>query len=152
MADVQREGEFVMDKITIAIDTLGGDNGAEPMIAGISEAMSKYDDVSFIVTGREDELNTYIENYNCDKERIEIINAGEVITCHDAPVEAIRNKKESSLVLALNTVKKEQAQACISAGNSGAILAGGQLIVGRAKGVKELRLRRLFRHRSHPHF
>ena len=125
-----------MDKITIAIDTLGGDNGAEPMIAGISEAMAKYDDVSFIVTGKEDELNTYIEKYNCNKERIEIINAGEVITCHDAPVEAIRNKKESSLVLALNTVKREQAQACISAGNSGAILAGGQLIVGRAKGVK----------------
>lgn len=125
-----------MDKITIAIDTLGGDNGAEPMIIGISEAMAKYDDINIIVTGKADELNTYIEKYNCDKERIEIINADEVITCHDAPVEAIRNKKESSLVLALNTIKKEQAQACISAGNSGAILAGGQLIVGRAKGVK----------------
>lgn len=125
-----------MDKITISIDTLGGDNGAEPMIIGISEAMSKYNDVDFIVTGKEDELNTYIEQYGCDKERIQIVNATEVITCHDAPVEAIRNKKSSSLVLALNQVKEKKAQACISAGNSGAILAGGQFIVGRAKGVK----------------
>lgn len=125
-----------MDKITISIDTLGGDNGAEPMIIGISEAMSKYNDVDFIVTGKEDELNTYIEQYGCDKERIQIVNAAEVITCHDAPVEAIRNKKSSSLVLALNQVKEKKAQACISAGNSGAILAGGQFIVGRAKGVK----------------
>ncbi len=125
-----------MDKITISIDTLGGDNGAEPMIIGISEAMSKYNDVDFIVTGKEEELNTYIEQYGCDKERIQIVNATEVITCHDAPVEAIRNKKSSSLVLALNQVKEKKAQACISAGNSGAILAGGQFIVGRAKGVK----------------
>lgn len=125
-----------MDRIVIAIDTMGGDNGSEYMVMGISEAMASYDDFDIIVTGKEDELNSYIEKYNCDKKRITIINSSEEITCHDAPVEAIRKKKQSSLVLALNTVKEGKSQACISSGNSGAILAGGQFIVGRAKGVK----------------
>lgn len=125
-----------MDRITIAIDTMGGDNGSEYMIMGISEAMAQYDDFDIIVTGKEDELNSYIEKYGCDRNRITVINATEEITCHDAPVEAIRKKKASSLVLALNTVKDGRAHACISSGNSGAILAGGQFIVGRAKGVK----------------
>lgn len=125
-----------MDRITIAIDTMGGDNGSEYMIMGISEAMAQYDDFDIIVTGKEDELNSYIEKYSCDRNRITVISATEEITCHDAPVEAIRKKKASSLVLALNTVKDGRAHACISSGNSGAILAGGQFIVGRAKGVK----------------
>lgn len=120
----------------ITVDTLGGDNGSEFIIQGISEAMAMHDDFDIIVTGKEEELKKHIDKYKCDKNRISIINATEEITCHDAPVEAIRKKKESSLVLALNTVKEGKAQACISSGNSGAILAGGQFIVGRAKGVK----------------
>lgn len=125
-----------MDRIKIAVDTLGGDNGCEFMMLGISEAMNKYDDIDIIVTGKEDEIRKYMKQYNCDEKRITVINATEEITCHDAPVEAIRKKKDSSLVLALNEVKNGNAKACISSGNSGAILAGGQFIVGRAKGVK----------------
>ncbi len=125
-----------MENITIAIDTLGGDNGALFMVKGIAAAMKEFDDVNFVVTGKEDELKQYMSEENLDMGRIEIINATEVISCHDAPVEAIRKKKDSSLVLALNAVKSGKASACISAGSSGAILAGGQFIVGRAKGVK----------------
>lgn len=125
-----------MSRITIAIDTLGGDNGAEFMIMGIKDAISRHDDVDIIVTGSENELNPLIEKYKIPSERITVINTTEVITCHDAPVDAIRKKKDSSLVVALNQVKEGNAQAVISSGNSGAILAGGQFIVGRAKGVK----------------
>ncbi|MGN0435440.1 MAG: phosphate acyltransferase PlsX [Wujia sp.] len=125
-----------MDRITIAIDSLGSDNGSEPIIVGISNALKQFDDVDIIVTGKENELHSYIEKYNCDRSRITVIDAKEEITCHDAPVDAIRKKKESSMVLALNSVKDGRAAACISAGNSGALLAGGQFIVGRAKGVK----------------
>lgn len=125
-----------MDKMNIAIDTLGGDNGCDYMMLGISEALALYDDIDIIVTGREGEIKEGIDKYGIDKNRITIINATEEITCHDAPVDAIRKKKSSSLVLALNAVKEGKAQACISSGNSGAILAGGQFIVGRAKGVK----------------
>ena len=125
-----------MDRVVIAVDTLGGDNGCKYMMLGISEALQQFDDVDIIATGKEDEISKYIKEFNCDENRIHIINATEEITCHDTPVEAIRKKKESSLVLALNQVKEGKAQACISSGNSGAILAGGQFIVGRAKGVK----------------
>lgn len=85
--------------------------------------------------------------YGCDKTRIEVVDATEEITCHDAPVDAIRRKKNSSMVLALNAVKEGRAAACISGGNSGALLAGGQFLVGRAKGVKRTPLAPLIPHR-----
>lgn len=136
-----------MEKIVIAIDTMGTDNGSAYFVQGIAEAMDLYDDLSFIVTGKEEELKTYIDQYECDKTRIEVVDATEEITCHDAPVDAIRRKKNSSMVLALNAVKEGRAAACISGGNSGALLAGGQFLVGRAKGVKRTPLAPLIPHR-----
>ena len=136
-----------MEKIVIAIDTMGTDNGSAYFVQGIAEAMDLYDDLSFIVTGKEEKLKTYIDQYGCDKTRIEVVDATEEITCHDAPVDAIRRKKNSSMVLALNAVKEERAAACISGGNSGALLAGGQFLVGRAKGVKRTPLAPLIPHR-----
>ena len=136
-----------MEKIVIAIDTMGTDNGSACFVQGIAEAMDLYDDLSFIVTGKEEELKTYIDQYGCDKTRIEVVDATEEITCHDAPVDAIRRKKNSSMVLALNAVKEGRAAACISGGNSGALLAGGQFLVGRAKGVKRTPLAPLIPHR-----
>ncbi len=125
-----------MSSITIAIDTLGGDHGAEFMVMGIKDALERHKDIDIIVTGDQSELNPLIDKYNLPKDKIKVIHTSEVITCHDAPVDAIRKKKDSSLVVALNQVKEGNAQAIISSGNSGAILAGGQFIVGRAKGVK----------------
>jgi glycerol-3-phosphate acyltransferase PlsX len=136
-----------MEKIVIAIDTMGTDNGSAYFVQGIAEAMDLYDDLSFIVTGKEEELKMYIDQYGCDKTRIEVVDATEEITCHDAPVDAIRRKKNSSMVLALNAVKEGRAAACISGGNSGALLAGGQFLVGRAKGVKRTPLAPLIPHR-----
>lgn len=136
-----------MEKIVIAIDTMGTDNGSAYFVQGIAEAMDLYDDLSFIVTGKEEELKTYIDQYGCDKTRIEVVDATEEITCHDAPVDAIRRKKNSSMVLALNAVKEGRAAACISGGNSGALLAGGQFLVGRVKGVKRTPLAPLIPHR-----
>lgn len=136
-----------MEKIVIAIDTMGTDNGSAYFVQGIAEAMDLYDDLSFIVTGKEEELKTYVDQYGCDKTRIEVVDATEEITCHDAPVDAIRRKKNSSMVLALNAVKEGRAAACISGGNSGALLAGGQFLVGRAKGVKRTPLAPLIPHR-----
>ena len=136
-----------MEKIVIAIDTMGTDNGSAYFVQGIAEAMDLYDDLSFIVTGKEEELKTYIDQYGCDKTRIEVVDATEEITCHDAPVDAIRRKKNSSMVLALNAVKEGRAAACISGGNFCALLAGGQFLVGRAKGVKRTPLAPLIPHR-----
>ena len=139
---------FYITKIIIqTIEKMGTDNGSAYFVQGIAEAMDLYDDLSFIVTGKEEELKTYIDQYGCDKTRIEVVDATEEITCHDAPVDAIRRKKNSSMVLALNAVKEGRAAACISGGNSGALLAGGQFLVGRAKGVKRTPLAPLIPHR-----
>ena len=136
-----------MEKIVIAIDSMGTAIGSAYFVQGIAEAMDLYDDLSFIVTGKEEELKTYIDQYGCDKTRIEVVDATEEITCHDAPVDAIRRKKNSSMVLALNAVKEGRAAACISGGNPGARLAGGQVQVGRAKGGKRTPLAPLIPHR-----
>lgn len=137
-----------MDKIVIAVDTLGTDNGSEYFVKGIADALKEFDDIEIIATGKEKELNELIDKYSVDKKRITVVNASEEITCHDAPVEAIRKKTESSMVLALNAVKDGKAAACISGGNSGAVLAGGQFIVKRAKGVKRTPLAPLIPHKN----
>lgn len=135
-----------MENKTIVLDTLGSDNGSEYFVKGIAAALEKHKDLSIIVTGKEEELRKHMKTYGCDESRIEVIHAEEEITCHDAPVDAIRRKKQSSLVLALQCVKEGRAQACISGGSTGAVLAGGQFIVGRAKGVKRTPLAPLLPH------
>ena len=125
-----------MDRIKLAIDTLGGDNGAEPMVVAVKAAFEKYDDFDITLYGKEGELKDLINKYGLDETRVRVVGATETITCHDAPVDAVRRKKDSSMVLALTSVKNGENQAVISAGNTGALLAGGTFIVGRAKGVK----------------
>ena len=123
-------------KVNIAIDTIGGDNGADVVVRGVVKGIEENDNVTVYLTGHKKELETLLGEYKYDKDRIKVVDATEEITCHDAPVEAVRTKKDSSLVVALNLVKDGTCDAFISAGSSGAVLAGGQFIVGRAKGVR----------------
>ncbi len=125
-----------MEQIRIAIDAMGGDNGEEPVIKGIRDALEQFSDVFVTVYGREKELKTFMETYGVDANRVAVVNATDEITCHDKPVDAIRRKEQSSMVLALRSVEKGVNQAVISGGNTGALLAGGTFIVGRAKNVK----------------
>ena len=120
----------------IVIDTLGGDNGAPVCVEGAVEGLKKNPDVSLILTGKKKELSKLLSKYEYDKNRLTVIDCTEEITCHDAPVEAVKKKKDSSLVVGLNQIKEGKADALISAGSSGAVLAGASFIVGRAKGVK----------------
>ncbi len=120
----------------IVIDTLGGDNGPKACVAGAVEGLKENPDVKLYLTGRKKQINKLLSEYEYDKKRLEVVDCSEEITCHDAPVEAVKKKTDSSLVVGLNLVKEGKADAFISAGSSGAVLAGGQFIVGRAKGVK----------------
>ena len=120
----------------IVIDTLGGDNGAKACVEGAVEGLAANPDVELILTGKKREIEELLKEYKYDKNRIRVIHCSEEITCHESPVEAVRKKKDSSLVVGLNQIKEGNADAFISAGSSGAVLAGGQFIVGRAKGVK----------------
>jgi len=131
------------EMVKIVIDTIGGDNGAAVCVAGAVKGIEKNTDVEIILTGHEDELKELLSNYTYDESRISIVNATEEISPNEHPVEAVRKKKDSSLVVGMNLVKEGKADAFVSAGSSGAILAGGQFIIGRAKGVKRAPLAHL---------
>lgn len=126
-----------MSEITkVVLDAMGGDNAPKEMIKGAVEAVSKEAGLKVILVGREEEITSELSSYNYKKEQIEVVNATEVIETAEPPVNAIRRKKDSSIVVGMKMVKKGEADAFVSAGSSGAILVGGQTIVGRLKGVE----------------
>ena len=122
--------------VTIVIDTLGGDNGAPVCVEGAVQGLKNHPKVKLILTGKKTELDQLLSQYEYDKRRLKVIDCSEEISCNEPPVEAVRKKKDSSLVVGLNQLKEGKAVALISAGSSGAVLAGATFIVGRAKGVK----------------
>ena len=115
---------------------MGGDNAPQAMVQGAVEVAKKREDIHIFLVGQEDVVHAELQKYDYPKERIQVVHASEVIETAEPPVMAIRKKKDSSIVVALNMVKKGEADAFVSAGSSGAILVGGQLIVGRIKGVE----------------
>ena len=126
-----------MSDITkVALDAMGGDNAPHEIIKGAMDAIGKRKDIKVFLVGQEEVIKKELENYTYEAEQVEVVNATEVIETAEPPVMAIRRKKDSSIVVAMNMVKKGEADAFVSAGSSGAILVGGQLIVGRIKGVE----------------
>lgn len=126
-----------MDEMTrVAVDAMGGDNAPFEIVKGAVEAVNENKNIKVYLTGKEQVVKAELEKYTYDKERIEVVNAEEVIETAEPPVMAIRKKKDSSIVVAMNLVKNKECDAFVSAGSSGAILVGGQVIVGRIKGVE----------------
>lgn len=126
-----------MSELTIvALDAMGGDNAPNEIIKGALEAVSKSDNIKVILLGKEDVINEELKRYMYNEERISVVNAPEKIETEEPPVNAIRKKKDSSIVVGMNLVKNKEADAFVSAGSSGAILVGGQVIVGRIKGIE----------------
>jgi glycerol-3-phosphate acyltransferase PlsX len=129
--------EDIMQKtITVAVDAMGGDNAPGEIIKGAVLAVLDKKDIKIILVGKEDVIAKGLSEYDYDKERIKIVPAEDIISNNEAPVMAIRRKKNSSIVVALNLVKSKEADAFVSAGSTGAVLAGGQLLVGRIEGVE----------------
>lgn len=120
----------------VALDAMGGDNAPAEIVKGAVDAISGRDDIKIFLVGQEDVVAKELSQYSFPKERIEIVDAPEVIEMAEPPVEAIRKKKQSSIVVGMNMVKNREADAFVSAGSSGAILVGGQVIVGRIKGIQ----------------
>ncbi|NMS89010.1 phosphate acyltransferase PlsX [Clostridioides difficile] len=118
----------------IVIDGMGGDNSPKSNVEGAVNAIKEYN-VDLIITGDKDLLEKEFLNYEFDRNKLEIVHTTEIIENEDKPVKAIRSKKDSSMVVALNLVKEGKADAIISAGNTGALLAGGLFVVGRIKGI-----------------
>ena len=118
----------------IVIDGMGGDNAPKSNVEGVVNAIKEYN-VDLIITGDKDILEKEFSKYEFDRSKLEIVHTTEIIENEDKPVKAIRSKKDSSMVVALRLVKEGKADAIISAGNTGALLAGGLFVVGRIKGI-----------------
>ena len=120
----------------IAIDGMGGDNAPQAVVNGVIQALNEFNDLEFYITGPEDVIKEQLKKENYTGDKITIIDAKEVISTNEHPVMAIRKKKDSSLCKALSLVKEKKCDAVLSAGSTGAFLAGFNFIVGRIKGVK----------------
>ena len=115
---------------------MGGDNAPGEIVKGAVDAVTERKDITVCLTGQKDVIEKELSKYTYKIEQIEIVDAPEVIETGEPPVNAIRKKKNSSLVVGLNLVKNGEADGFVSAGSSGAVLVGGQVIVGRVKGVE----------------
>ena len=116
----------------IAVDAMGGDYAPEAIVKGVMLAREKFNDIEFQLYGKEAEIRKYLT----DDRNITIIHTDEKINSDDEPVKAIRRKKQASMVLAAQAVKDGRADAILSAGNTGALLAAGLFVVGRIKGIE----------------
>lgn len=118
----------------IILDGMGGDNAPEEIVKGAVEASKLIDDEICIV-GREELIHKELKKYKYDPEKVYVVHAEEVITNDEAPVRAVRSKKDSSLVKGLNMLKDGRGDLFISAGSTGAMMAGGLFILGRIQGL-----------------
>ena len=118
----------------IILDAMGGDNAPEAIVEGAVLA-SKEIQHQIAIIGKEDLIKDELKKYKYDEAKIHVINAEEVITNDEAPVRAVRSKKDSSIVKGINMVKSGDGDIFVSAGSTGALLAGGLFILGRIPGI-----------------
>lgn len=111
----------------ISIDAMGGDNAPHEIVKGVYEALEAFDDLNIILYGDEHKLEPLVTKHD----RLTVVHTDEVIEGTDEPVRAIRRKKNSSMVKMAESVKNGEADACVSAGNTGALMAAGLFVVGR---------------------
>lgn len=120
----------------IVVDGFGGDNSPNEIVKGVALALNKYSELEVVITGDKETLSNLFKEENVDLNRVEIVHTTEIVSNNEAPTEAIRQKKDSSLVVALN-ILKERDDVCglVSAGSTGAVLTGAFMKIGRMKGV-----------------
>ena len=133
----QRKEKNMAEMVKVVVDAMGGDNApVEPVKAAV-EAVKEKQNIQVILTGQEDVIRAELQKYSdYPGDRIRVVHASQVIETAEPPVMAIQKKKDSSIVVGLNLVKKQEADAFVSSGSTGAVLVGGQVIVGRIKGIQ----------------
>ena len=122
--------------VNVAVDAMGGDNAPAEIVKGAVEAVNADKRVKVFLVGKEPVIREELKAYTYDAEQLEVVHAEEVIETAEPPVMAIRRKKDSSIVKAMYMVKNGECDAFVSAGSTGAVLVGGQVIVGRIRGVE----------------
>ncbi len=122
--------------IKVAVDAMGGDHAPAEIVKGSIEAVQTSDKLKVYLVGQKDVIEAELSKYSYPEQQVEVVHAQEVIEMAEPPVMAIRRKKDSSIVVAMNMVKRGECDAYVSAGSTGANLVGGQVIVGRIKGIE----------------
>ncbi|WP_285766564.1 phosphate acyltransferase PlsX [Peribacillus sp. SI8-4] len=116
----------------ITIDAMGGDHAPEAQVLGAMKAVEAFSDVEITLVGDEAEINQHLTKHG----RIKVVHTEDKILSTDEPVRAVRRKKSASMVLAAQQVAGGKADACISSGNTGALMAAGLFVVGRIEGIE----------------
>lgn len=124
------------EMIKVAVDAMGGDHAPGEIVKGVIDAVTLRQDIKVYLIGRQELVEKELSKYSYQGSQIEVVHAPEIIETAEPPVLAVRKKKQSSIVVGMNMVKEKKADAFVSAGSSGAVLVGGQVIVGRIKGVE----------------
>ena len=122
--------------VHVAVDAMGGDNAPSEIVKGSVNALNKCPNLKVTFTGKEELVKAELDKLTYPADRVQILNCTEVIAMAEPPVDAIRTKKDSSIVKGLRLVKDGECDAFVTAGSTGAALAGGQLLVGRIKGIE----------------
>ncbi len=117
-----------INRITIALDAMGGDHGAEVVVPAALEYLDQDKDIDLILVGREEEIHKHLPR-NPHGERLRIRNATEEVAMDELPSRALRGKKDSSMRVAIDLVKEGAANACVSAGNTGALMAIARFVL-----------------------
>ena len=125
-----------MKEYIIALDAMGGDQAPDAIVAGAVAALRQYPDIKILLAGPKDRLEALLTDAGDVQARVEILPADDVIAMDESPMLAVRRKVNSSLVQAMLAVREKRAGAVVSAGNTGAILAGGMLRIGRIPGIE----------------
>ncbi len=122
--------------ICLALDVMGGDHGPDEIIPAAVFALKKYPDLELTLIGREDVVgNVVAKQHGVDRSRLHVVHAPEVVEMHELPASALKNKKQSSMRVAIEQVKEGQVQACVSAGNTGALMAISRYILKMLPGI-----------------
>ena len=123
------------DHSIISIDAMSGDLGAEVVVRASKAALEQYSSLKLLLVGDEAELRGHVARIVGEESRLQIIHASQVVEMSDSPVDAMRKKKDSSMRVAINLVKEGQAQACVSAGNTGALMATAKYVLKMLPGI-----------------
>ena len=121
----------------IAVDAMGGDHGASAVCPGVIEACTKHPNLEIALIGKKDVIEPYLDKAETNiQRRITVVHTDEMVDPDEPPTKAIRTKRHSSMRMAMEMVRSGEAQGCVSSGSTGAIVAGGVLVVGRIKGIE----------------
>jgi len=119
----------------ISIDAMSGDLGAEVVVRAANQALREYSQLELLLVGDQEELQGHVTRIVGDEPRLTIVHASEVVEMSDSPVDAMRKKKDSSMRVAINLVKEGRAEACVSAGNTGALMGTAKFVLKMLPGI-----------------